>query len=253
MPLLEIDGVGRNYGGVHAVRDVSFSVGAGEWVGLIGPNGAGKSTLFNVLGGQVTPSSGHVRFDGHDISRLPAHRRFRRGISRSFQISSLFLELTVREHLTIACRQRGRWNALRNWGGDKEVRAEVARLMDEWDLASRADVLPDAMSYGEQRRLELAIAVSSQPKLLLLDEPNVGLTASDCDDLRARVADLGSQTSVIFVAHDMDMVMGWSHRILVMHQGQLVADDTPEAIAKNPFVEEVYLGVDPSTAEPVTA
>lgn len=248
MPLLEIANVGRRYGGVHAVRDVSFSVTEGEWLGVIGPNGAGKTTLFNVLGGQATASSGHVRFEGNDITKLPAHRRFRRGISRSFQISSLFLELTVREHLTIACRQRGRWNPIRHWTGDQQVKDAVAKLMEDWDLTARADQLPDAMSYGEQRRLELAIAVSSQPKLLLLDEPNVGLTESECDDLRARVSALGPQTAVIFVAHDMDMVMGWSHRILVMHQGQLLADDTPEAIVKNPFVEEVYLGVDPVTA-----
>jgi branched-chain amino acid transport system ATP-binding protein len=248
MPLLEIDSVGRNYGGVHAVQGVSFDVSPGEWIGVIGPNGAGKSTLFNILGGQVAPSAGHVRFNGGDITDLPAHRRFAAGISRSFQISSLFPELTVREHLTLACRRRNRWNLVRGWRGDGAVNARVDRLLDEWELGNRDALLPAAMSYGEQRRLELAIAVSSRPKLLLLDEPNVGLTAPECDDLRDRVSELGADTAVIFVAHDMDMVMGWSHRILVMHQGQLVADGSPAAIAKNPFVEEVYLGVEPVTA-----
>jgi branched-chain amino acid transport system ATP-binding protein len=248
MPLLELDGVGRRYGGVHAVEDVSFAVDAGEWIGIIGPNGAGKSTLFNILGGQVKASTGHVRLAGRDITRLPAHRRFGAGISRSFQISSLFPDLTIREHLSLACRRQHRWNLLRSWRGEKEVDDHVDRLLEQWDLRDREALLPAAMSYGEQRRLELAIAVSSQPRLLLLDEPNVGLTATECDYLRDRVAELGPETTVIFVAHDMEMVMGWSHRVLVMHQGQLVADGTPESIAKNQFVEEVYLGVDPVSA-----
>jgi branched-chain amino acid transport system ATP-binding protein len=249
MPLLEIDSVGRSYGGVHAVKDVSFDVSPGEWVGVIGPNGAGKSTLFNILGGQVLPSSGHVRLEGRDITRVPAHRRFAAGISRSFQISSLFPALTVREQLTLACRDANRWSLARRWNGSRDVNARVDLLLEQWDLGrSGGAELPAEMSYGAQRRLELALAVSSRPKLLLLDEPNVGLTAAECDDLRRRVAELGPSTAVIFVAHDMDMVMGWSHRILVMHQGQLVADDTPEAIAKNPFVEEVYLGAEPVTA-----
>ncbi|WP_082599694.1 ABC transporter ATP-binding protein [Nocardioides sp. Root151] len=249
MPLLEIDAVGRTYGGVHAVQNVSFNVKAGEWVGVIGPNGAGKSTLFNILGGQVKASSGHVRLAGRDVTRLAPHRRYRAGISRSFQISSLFPDLTVREHLTLACRQNHRWSMVRGWRGDRVLAARVDELLDTWDLGRNDGVeLPANMSYGAQRRLELAIAVSAQPSLLLLDEPNVGLTASECGDLRDRVAELGPETAVIFVAHDMDMVMGWSHRILVMHQGQLVADDTPEAIARNAFVEEVYLGAEPIVA-----
>lgn len=249
MSLLELDGIGRRYGGVHAVEDVSFSVEAGEWVGVIGPNGAGKSTLFNLLGGQAPASGGRVLFEGRDITRMSAHRRFRTGISRSFQISSLFADLSVREQLTIACRRHRRWDLFRNWRSDKEANAQVDLLLEQWDLGRNGGVeRPAEMSYGAQRRLELAIAVSSRPKLLLLDEPNVGLTATECEDLRARVVELGPDTTVVFVAHDMDMVMGWSHRILVMHQGKLVADDTPEAIAKDPFVEEVYLGVEPATA-----
>ncbi len=241
--LLEIEAVSRRYGGVHAVQDVSFQLKTGEWIGVIGPNGAGKSTLFNIVGGQIPASGGRVRFDGADITGLSSHRRYRRGISRSFQISSLFPELSVREHLTLACRAAGRWNAVRGWRGDARVDGEVDRLLGLWDLG-RADgrELPAEMSYGAQRRLELAIATASRPRLLLLDEPNVGLTQQECDDLRDRVHELGPETAVVFVAHDMAMVMSWSHRILVMHQGQLIADDEPEAIAKNPFVEEVYLG-----------
>ncbi len=249
MPLLELDAVSRRYGGVHAVENVSFSMEPGEWVGVIGPNGAGKSTLFNALGGQVLASSGRVRFEGRDITRMPPYKRFHAGISRSFQISSLFPELTVREHLTLSARESGRWGALSRWRGDAEVNRRVDEMLELWGL-NRADgrELPAEMSYGAQRRLELAIATASQPKLLLLDEPNVGLTKDEVEDLRARVAALGEQTALIFVAHDMDLVMGWSHRIIVMHQGHLIADDTPAAIVKNKFVEEVYLGEEHSTA-----
>lgn len=248
MSLLEVRKVGRRYSGVRAVHDVSFNVDAGEWVGVIGPNGAGKSTLFNTLGGQVTASSGKVIYDGRDITTMAPHRRYAAGINRSFQISSLFPELTVREHLALATRQHHRWNLVRGWASDRTVRARIEAVVEHWDLTEVArgphgGMRPDDMSYGEQRRLELAIAVCSRPRLLLLDEPNVGLTVDECDDLRARLLELGESTAVIFVAHDMDMIMGWSHRILVMHQGELVADDEPEAIMKNPFVEEVYLGV----------
>lgn len=248
-PLLDVESVSLRYGGVHAVSDVSFSLAAGEWIGVIGPNGAGKSSLFNILGGQARATSGRVRLNGQDITALAPHRRFRAGVSRSFQISSLFPELTVREQLTLACRHRHRWSLVRRWGADREISARVDVLLEEWDLGRNdGRELPGEMSYGAQRRLELALAVSSRPRLLLLDEPNVGLTAAECQDLKTRVAALGPDTAVIFVAHDMDMVMGWSHRVLVMHQGELVADDTPEAIAADPFVEEVYLGVEPATA-----
>lgn len=248
MPLLDIDSVSRRYGGVHAVRDVSFQVEPGEWIGVIGPNGAGKSTLFNILGGQVLASSGHVRLGGRDITRLAPHRRYSAGVSRSFQISSLFPKLTVREQLTLACRDRHRWNLATRWDADRALNARVDTVLTEWDLRECATELPSSLSYGSQRRLELALAVCSSPRLLLLDEPNVGLTATECDSLRDRISALAPTTAVIFVAHDMSMVMGWSHRVLVMHQGQLVADDTPQAIATNPFVEEVYLGVERTSA-----
>lgn len=243
MSLLELNDVARSYGGVKAVDGVSLSLAPGEWIGIIGPNGAGKSTLFNIIGGQVSVSSGKVSLLGRDITRLRPDQRYRAGISRSFQTSSLFPDLTVREQLTLACRQKSRWSVLRSWHSDKALAARVDHLLDVWNLGRHeGSSLPDEMSYGAQRRLELALAVSSEPKLLLLDEPNVGLTASECDDLRARIRELDPTTAVVFVAHDMAMVMGWSHRVLVMHQGKMVADDTPEAIAKNPFVEEVYLG-----------
>ncbi|QDO88005.1 ABC transporter ATP-binding protein [Ornithinimicrobium ciconiae] len=248
MALLEVESVVRSYGGVRAVDDVSVQIDAGEWVAVIGPNGAGKSTLFNLLGGQVKPNSGTVRLAGRNINRLEPHARYGLGVARSFQISSLFPDLTVREHLTLACREKHRWNLARTWRGDRELQARVDEMLDLWGLdRDRDHALPALLSYGEQRRLELALAVASKPRLLLLDEPNVGLTAAECDDLLARLRALGPDPAVVFVAHDMDMVLGWATRILVMHQGGLLADGPPEEIANNPFVEEVYLGATGTT------
>ncbi len=245
MPLLEVDSVVRTYGGVRAVDGVSLDVEPGEWVGIIGPNGAGKSTLFNIIGGQVSASEGTVALGGRDITRMRPDERYALGVSRSFQTSSLFPDLTVREQLALACRTSARWSLLGSWRSDRILAARIDQVLEVWGLGRQhAGSLPDEMSYGEQRRLELALAVSASPRLLLLDEPNVGLTAAECDDLRDRVVELGPQTAVIFVAHDMAMVMGWSHRVLVMHQGRLVADGTPEEIARDPFVEEVYLGAE---------
>lgn len=243
MVLLEVDGLSRDYGGVRAVDDVSFTVERGQWLAVIGPNGAGKSTLFNLLGGQVKASSGRIRLAGRDITKLVSHQRHAMGLARSFQISSLFPALTLREQVTLACRRRHRASLFRSWRGDAELNARVDAVLQRWELPREHEsVRPDVLSYGEQRRLELALAACSNPRLLLLDEPNVGLTASECEDLLRRLRELGPDTTVVFVAHDMDMVLDWSDRILVMHQGRAVADGRPEEIARNAIVEEVYLG-----------
>lgn len=243
MHLLEAGGLVKRFGGVAAVNNVSFMVPAGQWLGIIGPNGAGKSTLFNLLGGQLRPTLGVIRFAGTDITRTTPHRRFHIGIGRSFQITSLFGGLGVVDHMAMALRNHGRRNIVRGALADRDLRAQVAQVLEAWELGGvAADTLPDELSYGEQRRLELALAIASDPKLLLLDEPNVGLTSAECSDLLARVRKIAHDVTVIFVAHDMEMVLGWSHRVLVMHFGELIADETPEELLRNEFVGEVYLG-----------
>jgi len=241
--LLEADGLVKRFGGVAAVNNVSFTVPAGQWLGIIGPNGAGKSTLFNLLGGQLRPTEGAIRFAGNDITRTTPHQRYHAGIGRSFQITSLFRGLGVVDHMALALRRQGRRSLMRGALGDRDLVAQVGQVLSAWDLGGvAADTLPDELSYGEQRRLELALAIASDPKLLLLDEPNVGLTSAECDDLLDRVRRIAHDVTVVFVAHDMEMVLGWSHRVLVMHFGELIADETPEELLHNEFVGEVYLG-----------
>ena len=243
MHLLEASGLVKRFGGVAAVNNVTFSVPLGQWLGIIGPNGAGKSTLFNLLGGQLHPTEGSIRFADADITKLTPHQRFHLGVGRSFQITSLFQGLSVVDHMALALRRHGRRSIVRPSLGDRSLLAEVSDVLGAWDLAGVASgTLPDELSYGEQRRLELALAIASEPKLLLLDEPNVGLTSSECDELLTKVRKIAHDVTVVFVAHDMEMVLGWSHRVLVMHFGELIADETPEDLLHNEFVGEVYLG-----------
>ena len=243
MHLLEASGLVKRFGGVAAVNNVTFSVPSGQWLGIIGPNGAGKSTLFNLLGGQLHPTEGSIRFAVADITKLTPHQRFHLGVGRSFQITSLFQGLSVVDHMALALRRHGRRSIVRPSLGDRSLLAEVSDVLGAWDLAGVASgTLPDELSYGEQRRLELALAIASEPKLLLLDEPNVGLTSSECDELLTKVRKIAHDVTVVFVAHDMEMVLGWSHRVLVMHFGELIADETPEDLLHNEFVGEVYLG-----------
>ena len=243
MHLLEASGLVKRFGGVAAVNNVTFSVPSGQWLGIIGPNGAGKSTLFNLLGGQLHPTEGSIRFADADITKLTPHQRFHLGVGRSFQITSLFQGLSVVDHMALALRRHGRRSIVRPSLGDRSLLAEVSDVLAAWDLAGVASgTLPDELSYGEQRRLELALAIASEPKLLLLDEPNVGLTSSECDELLTKVRKIAHDVTVVFVAHDMEMVLGWSHRVLVMHFGELIADETPEDLLHNEFVGEVYLG-----------
>lgn len=243
MQMLEVAGLVKRFGAVSAVNDVSFSVPAGQWLGIIGPNGAGKSTLFNLLGGQLRPSAGQIQLDGTDITNIPAHQRFKRGVGRSFQITSLFKGLGIVEHMALALGADGRGNLLRKPLNDRDLVRRIERVLKAWDLAGvMSDTLPDELSYGEQRRLELALAIAPGPKLLLLDEPNVGLTSTECDELLARVQRIAGDVTIVFVAHDMEMILGWSHRVLVMHYGELIADETPQKLLSNKVVGEVYLG-----------
>lgn len=243
MHLLEARGLVKRFGGVAAVDKVSFSVPSAQWLGIIGPNGAGKSTLFNLLGGQLLPTEGSITFAGTDITKMTPHERFHLGVGRSFQITSLFPGLSVVDHMALALRRDGRRSLLRSSSRDRQLLGEVSTALDAWELGGvSTDTLPDELSYGEQRRLELALAIASEPRLLLLDEPNVGLTSGECDALLTKVRKIAHDVTVVFVAHDMEMVLGWSHRVLVMHFGELIADETPEELLLNEFVGEVYLG-----------
>ncbi len=239
--MLTLDSVALSYGGVHAVRDVSLTVEPGTRLALIGPNGAGKTSLLALLGGQSRPSSGKILLGGQDISRRKAYRRAHLGVARSFQIASLFPKLTVREQVSLALRRPNRFGWVGHSGGSS--REAVDGLLEDWGFAGDVwDRRPGELSYGQQRTLELALALARRPKVLLLDEPNVGLTTRENAALVDRIRAFDRELTVILVAHDMDVVFGVADRVIVMQRGQIVVDGTPEAVRNDPLVAEIYFG-----------
>lgn len=240
--MFSLEGVSLRYGGVHAVNDVSLTFEPGARVALIGPNGAGKSSLLSLMGGQAKSTSGSIRLGDADITRLGPYRRAGLGISRSFQITNLMDKLTPREQLELACLRPGRqgWVHRR---GNKDAGPRAEALLEEWDVPPHAwDERPDGLSYGQKRSLELALAMAGSPKVLLLDEPNVGLTGAENRGLVQRIADLDRGITVVLVAHDMEMVFGFAQRVIVMQRGRVVVDGAPDAVRQDKLVAEIYFG-----------
>lgn len=243
-PLLEIEGISVQFGGLAAVKDVSFAIEPGERVALIGPNGAGKTTLFNVLTGQLKPSRGQVRFKGQDITHRSVFARTHLGIARSFQITSLFPYQSVLVNAMIALQgtQKGRYKIFKGLMRDKEIQAGARRLLESSDLWDLRDEVVSSLAYGQQRKLEIAMSLASNPELLLLDEPSCGLTTTESADVTARIRDLGSKITVLMIAHDMDLVFGVAERVMLLHYGEIACEGTCDEIRTNPVVREIYLG-----------
>ena len=239
--MITMEGVSLRYGGVHAVNDVTLEVAPGSRVALIGPNGAGKSSLLSLMGGQTRTTAGRITFGEHDVTRLGPYRRANLGIARSFQITSLMPGLTVREQVELACMSPGRGGWVRRRGAGSV--AGVAELLGEWAIPERVwEKRPSSLSYGQQRSLELALAMARRPQLLLLDEPNVGLTPAENGELVQRLAALGRDTTVVLVAHDMDMVFGFAERVIVMQRGRVVVDGSPAQVRADRLVKDIYFG-----------
>jgi branched-chain amino acid transport system ATP-binding protein len=243
-PLLEARDVTVHFGALAALQSVSFSVDPGERVALIGPNGAGKTTLFNVLTGQLRPSAGKVLLKGQDITHHSVFSRTHLGMARSFQITSLFPYQTVRVNALIALQgtRKGRYNSFRSLMRNKEMHAAAQRLLESNDLWDLRDVTVNSLAYGQQRKLEIALSLASDPELLLLDEPSCGLTTVESADITARIRELGSKITVLMIAHDMDLVFGVAERVMVLHYGEIACTGTCEEIRVNPVVRDIYLG-----------
>lgn len=241
--LLTVHEVVKHFYGVRAVDGVSLEVRAGERLAVIGTNGAGKSTLFNLLGGSITPDSGAVSWDGTDITGLTVRERARAGIARSFQINSLFDSLTVADNLWLAASagQPGQWSGWRPLRGNPGIRERVAQLLGEWGLASAADRPVCTLPYGDQRRLEIAVALAARPRLLLLDEPTAGLSPEESSEFDRRLHALGRGVTVLLIAHDPELVFSMADRIIVMHQGQIVACGSSEDVRANDVVQQLYM------------
>ncbi len=246
MEALRIEELSKNFGGVQALKGVSFTVEAGERLAIIGPNGAGKTTLFNLLNGQEKLTAGRIYFFGQEITTMPTHSRVHLGQGRCFQLTSLFPKLTVLDNTLLAIQgtKPSRFQLFRSVTAYKHLFTKAQELLEAMDLWEKRDELVRTLGYGEQRRLEIALSLASEPKLLLLDEPSSGLTTAESADIVTMIRNLGTEVTVVVVAHDMDLVFGLADRIMVFHYGEVIADGTPEEIQTNPRVKEIYMGVE---------
>jgi branched-chain amino acid transport system ATP-binding protein len=245
-PLLETRGLGRAFGALQAVAGVDLAVEPGELRAVIGPNGAGKTTLFHLVSGLLAPTSGRVLFRGDDVTALPAPARCRRGISRTFQITSIFPELSVLENVRIAVQLRAGGN-FRLIGGRTLIETSERRAHESLGALGLVDLAQQpaaTLPHGDQRRLEIAMAIAQEPALLLLDEPTQGLSPEDTVATVAVIRRIARERelTIILVEHDMDVVFDLADRISVLHFGRLIADGTPALIRANPDVQTAYLG-----------
>jgi branched-chain amino acid transport system ATP-binding protein len=243
-PLLRIESLIKRFGGIVATDNLSLDIAHGELHAIIGPNGAGKTTLISQLIGQLRPTAGTIRFAGEDITHLPAWKRSHLGLARSFQITSLLPNFTAAENVALAAQARA-GHSFRFFGNARKERGlrETARgALERVGLAGRADILVSQLSHGEQRELELAVALATRPQLLLLDEPMAGLGATESARMVKLLADLRKEVTIVLVEHDMNAVFALADRITVLVYGRVIASDVPAAIRGNDEVKRAYLG-----------
>lgn len=230
--ILSARGLTKHYDGIKAVEAVDFDLTTGQVHALIGPNGAGKTTFVSLLSGRIAPSAGTIRFDGIDITRLPAHSRVARGIAYTFQITSIYANLPVFDNVALAIQRKG----------SKRLQAETMAALSRVGLADRADQIAGTLAYGHQRLLEIAMGLSMLPRLLILDEPTQGLANSEIEAFNALIREVTPQTTVLLIEHNMDVVMDLADQITVLNFGETLATGTPAEIRANPAVQTAYLG-----------
>ena len=243
-PTLSTRGLSKRWGGFHANSDISLSFTPGTRHALIGPNGAGKTTFINLLTGTLAPTAGQVLLDQEDITRLPAHRRVKRGITRTFQINTLFPGLTVLESVMLAIFERtgASWHWHRTVASHKDARDEAMALLGRLQLGADALSPTHALPYGKQRLVEIALALATHPRILLLDEPAAGIPTGVSTELFEVIASLPGDITILFIEHDMNLVFRFAERISVLVAGRVLTEGTPQEIAADPRVREVYLG-----------
>jgi branched-chain amino acid transport system ATP-binding protein len=242
--VLAVKNLSKAYGGVQAVRDVSFGVAAGELVAMIGPNGAGKTTCFNMVNGQLAPDAGEILLEGRSIAGLPPRRIWRRGVGRTFQVTATFGSMSVRENVQMALLSHGR-QLHQVWNSPSQSCLQAAEaLLERVGMREQGERACAVLAYGDLKRVELAVALANRPRLLLMDEPTAGMAPEERGALMALAAALAKtdRVAVLFTEHDMEVVFGHASRVLVLHQGEIIASGAPEAVRADRKVREVYLG-----------
>ncbi|CAM5197249.1 Branched-chain amino acid transport system ATP-binding protein OS=Castellaniella defragrans OX=75697 GN=HNR28_002212 PE=4 SV=1 [Castellaniella defragrans] len=244
MTLLDVTDLRKTFGGFHAVDGVSFAVEEGSIHAVIGPNGAGKTTMFNLISGHLHPTAGSIRFAGADVTQVPPDAMVRRGLTRAFQVTTIFPRLTVLESVECAVSARRKQGASLWLWNRSAARTEALRLLDTVGLAELRDAEAATLSHGDQRTLEVTLAIATQPRLLLLDEPTAGMSPFETRKMVELVRDLTRSRglTVLFCEHDIGTVFSISDRVTVLHRGQVIADAAPDAVRADQRVIDVYLG-----------
>lgn len=246
MEVLKVENLGQRYGGLEVLFDLSFSLESGERVALIGPNGAGKTTLLNVLSGFVPPAAGRISLLNHEVTKMPSHRRAALGMARSFQINTLFPSLDLLTNVLLAIQgvqtTRFRWfRPITTYNDNLTTARELLNLVGLWD---KRNSLVTELSHGQQRSIEIILALASKPKLLLLDEPSAGLSSEESDNLIDMIQNWTKDTTVFFCAHDLDLVFSLADRVMVLYYGKILSQGTPDEIQDDSRVREIYLGIE---------
>ena len=246
MSVLDVEHLAKDFGGLKVLQDISFGLEAGEKLALIGPNGAGKSTLLNVIGGQLPASGGSVTLNGKPITSLPANKRLHLGLGRSYQINNLFFEMTILDNVLLALYggEKSHFHMLSSLERRKDYMDQAGQLLETVGLYRKRYDSLHVLSYGDQRLVELALAYTSRPKVVLLDEPSAGLPTAEAFAFADIIRTLSSECSLLFCAHDMDLVFNLADSIMVLNFGEVIAKGLPDEISANADVQACYLGVE---------
>jgi branched-chain amino acid transport system ATP-binding protein len=243
-PALALHSVSKSFGALQALDGVTLAVAVGERRALIGPNGAGKTTLFQIMSGMLSPTAGRIELFGSNVTHRPIHQRVALGLARTFQITNLFTNLTVEQNVILALQGlvRTKFNLLRPVSRERALFMQARTLLEEWQLAERRASLVRELSYGEQRALEILLAVCQHPRLLLLDEPTAGLSPAETLVAAALVRHLPREMAIVIIEHDMDVAFSLCETVTVLHAGKVLATGEAEAVRRDPAVRSIYLG-----------
>jgi len=246
MTALQVEQLSHRFGGLLALSDVNLTVAPGERLAIIGPNGAGKTTLFNIVTGIFRPSAGRIRLFGRDVTRLPTHRRAHLGLARTFQITTLFPRLTVLDSVLLAVQglDPARFTLHRSRRTYTHLLERAESLLADWGLADRGHQVTGRLSYGEQRQVELILALAGAPKVLLLDEPTAGLSPAETAAVAEMIRRFSRDTTILLIEHDMDVALDLVDRVAVLFQGRVLTEGNKDEIRRDPEVAAIYLGTD---------